>query len=106
MSVWCVHGNPEAEGGMHGALRDSLMLLPVTAEIPVARARFLQMCCEQDGVSYTGSKIDAIRYVGWVWLPEKEDPSWTIPSMLGHMETIIDELKNAAPASGTGGTAA
>jgi hypothetical protein len=69
MSVWAVWGNPQGVNGL-GACRSGMYLMPMETEPDEAARRFIKECSKQDAVDYNAAKLQEIRYIGWVWLPE------------------------------------
>jgi hypothetical protein len=92
MSVWSVQGCPQNPEGLVGAHRGMLFLLPLTAEVPDAIERFIKECREHDRADYDRAKCETAHYIGWLWLPEKEEAGWMLPSLLAD----IDKVKEAA----------
>lgn len=63
-SCWSVWGSPQYDGGMLGAYRSSLLLLPLTAEHPDAVKAFADECEFHDGQKPESARIDRVVFNG------------------------------------------
>ncbi len=69
VSIWQVMGLPKVQGGLLGARRSAIFLMPMKAEAGDVFMRFIEECSRTDGVEYVEARFDEVRYLGWAWLP-------------------------------------